>query len=187
MITFADLWLPILVSAVFVFVASSLIHMALQIHKGDYEKLPNEAAFLDSLRKAGVRPGQFMFPCPGSMKEMGSAEMQAKFQQGPVGSMVVRPSGPPFMGKALGQWFAFCLVVAVFVAYLSKPLGHGAEGMVVFRRAGIAAVLGYAFSSVTDSIWKGVKWGTTLKFIFDGIVYAIVTGATFAWLWPATA
>jgi hypothetical protein len=186
MTTLADLWLPILVSAVFVFVASSLIHMVLQIHKGDYEKLPDEASALQALRAAGVRPGQFMFPCPSSMKDCGSPEMIAKWQEGPVGTLVMRPNGAPGMGKALGQWFAFCLVVSVFVAYLTGlALPPGADAMRVFRIAGTVAVLGHAFSSVNDSIWKGIRWRTTLKFVFDGIVYGLVTGAAFAWLWPA--
>ena len=43
------------------------------------------------------------------------------------------------------------------------------------------------FTSVNDSIWKGVSWCVTSKFMFDGVVYALVTGATFAWLWPAAA
>jgi hypothetical protein len=190
MTTLAALWLPILLSAVFVFLASSVIHMALQIHKADYKRLPNEEAALDALRKAGVSPGQFMFPCPasGKMKDCGSPEMVAKFQQGPVGTLVMRQNGMPTLGPALGQWFAFCLVVSVFVAYLTGlALAPGAAGMQVFRIAGAAAMLGHASTSVCDSIWKGVAWGTTLKFVFDGVVYALVTGATFAWLWPAAA
>jgi hypothetical protein len=94
-----SLVLPILLSAVFVFVVSSLIHMVLQIHKGDYRKLPNEDAVLDAMRSAGVQPGQFMFPCPTSMKDMGSPEMVAKYRRGPIGSLIVRPSGDIGMGR----------------------------------------------------------------------------------------
>lgn len=188
MTTLAALWLPILLSAVFVFVASSVIHMALPMHKSDYKKLPNEASLLDAIRKVGVSPGEYLFPCPNSMKEMGSPEMLAKFNQGPVGSLVVRPSGPPCMGKALGQWFAFCLVISLFVAYLTGiAVAPGTDYMRVFRIAGTVAVLGYAFSNVTNSIWKGVSWGVTLKFAIDGVIYGLVTAGTFGWLWPAAA
>ncbi len=58
----ASLGLAILLSAVFVFLASSVVHMALSIHAGDYQKLPNEDAVLDGLREAKVTPGQYMFP-----------------------------------------------------------------------------------------------------------------------------
>ena len=42
----ADLWLPILVAAVLVFVVSSVIHMVLQYHKPDYRKLAKEEEVL---------------------------------------------------------------------------------------------------------------------------------------------
>ncbi len=184
--TLAALWLPILLSAVFVFVASSLIHMVLQLHKGDYEKLANEDAVLGSLRQLGVAPGQYMFPCAGSMKEFGTPEMQAKVAQGPVGTIIVRGKDCMNIGKALGQWFALTLAVSVVVAYVTG-LARGPGGPDVFRIASAVALAAYAFASVDSSIWKGVSWGTTAKFVLDGVVYALVTGATFAWLWPATA
>ncbi len=185
MVELASLWLPILLSAVFVFLASSVIHMALPIHKGDYKKLPQEDQVLDALRPV-VPAGQYMFPCADSMKDMGSPEMVAKFQRGPVGMMIVRPPASLNMGKSLGIWFVFCIVIGVCTAYVSGlVLGPGDER--VFRVAGTVAMLCHAFSSVNDSIWKGVRWATTFKFVFDGVVYGLVTGATFAWLWPAMA
>lgn len=81
-------------------------------------------------------------------------------------------------------------MISVFVAYLTSlalPLGTKHDYMKVFRIAGTVAVLGYAFSNVTDSIWKGVSWAITLRFVFDGIVYGLVTAGTFGWLWPASA
>jgi hypothetical protein len=183
MVTLAALWLPILVAAVFVFLASSVIHMALPIHKGDYRKLPDEDRVLDGLRGV-VPPGQYMFPLAESMREMGSPAMVEKFRRGPVGTMILRPPGGVGMGKALVAWFGFCLVVSLGVAYLTGLVLPAGDAR-VFRVATTAAVFCYAFSSVSDSIWKGVSWTTTLKFLFDGCVYALVTGAVFAWLWPA--
>lgn len=180
------LWLPILLAAVLVFVASSLLHMVVPIHKGDYRKMPDEAETLAALRQANLPPGQYMFPCPSSMKDMASPEMLAKFAQGPVGTLVLRPNGAPTMGKALVQWFVFCVLVSLLVAYVSGlALPRGAGAMPVLRITSACAFLGYAFASVTDSIWKGIDWTTTAKFVFDGLVYALVTGAAFAWLWPA--
>ena len=57
MVTLASLWLPILVSAVFVFIASSLIHMVLQSHNKDYGMIPDEDGFLELLRRSGGEPG----------------------------------------------------------------------------------------------------------------------------------
>ena len=53
MVSLADLWLPILLSAVLVFVASSLIHMVLGWHRHDFKKFGAEDAVMDALRLTG--------------------------------------------------------------------------------------------------------------------------------------
>ncbi|MFQ5738239.1 MAG: hypothetical protein ACE5JX_04460 [Acidobacteriota bacterium] len=180
-----DLWLPILLAAVFVFIVSSILHMVLPIHKGDYLKLPGEGKVLEEMRTQGVPPGGYMFPCAGSMKEMATPEMMEKYKKGPVGFLTVVPSGVPAMTKNLIQWFLYSVVVGVVVAYVARlGLSQGAAYMEVFRMTGSVAILGYAVSHIPDSIWKGLSWRTTLKFIFDGIVYGLVTAGTFGWLWP---
>jgi hypothetical protein len=176
MVPLLDLWLPILVAAVLVFVVSSVLHMALPIHKGDMKKLPGEEAILAAMRGQNVAPGS----------DMGSPEMLAKMNQGPVGNMNVLPNGPWAMGKSLTQWFLLSVVISACAAYLAGlVLGPGADGKTVFRLTSTAALLGYAFSHAQDSIWKGVAWGISAKFFFDGLLYALATGAAFAWLWPA--
>jgi len=180
-----DLWLPILLSAVFVFIVSSVLHMVLPIHKGDYKKLPGEDTVLGAMREQGVEPGCYMFPCPGSMKDMGSPEMIEKYQQGPVGFMTVIRSGPPAMGKSLVLWFLYSVLISLFVAYVAAlGLPRGADYRKVFRVTGTVAVVAYALSNIPNSIWKGERWMITFKFIFDGVVYGLVTAGTFGWLWP---
>ncbi|MBZ0153115.1 MAG: hypothetical protein K8J09_16450 [Planctomycetes bacterium] len=188
MTSLVSLWLPIVLSAVFVFVVSSLIHMVLHFHQSDYSKLPDEDGVLDALRQRSVGPGQYMFPCAASMKDYQSPEMQAKLQRGPTGHLIVHGGHCVNMGKALGQWFAFCLVIGLLVAYVGGlTLAPGSEGMRVFRITATIAIMAHAFSSVPDSIWKGIRWATTWRFVFDGVLYGLTTGATFAWLWPAAA
>lgn len=179
------LWLPLLLSAVFVFLVSSVLHMLVPIHKGDWQKLAGEDAVMDFLREQGVRPGQYMFPACGDMKDMKSPEQIAKFSRGPVGHLTIIPSGPPSMNKSLVQWFLHTLLVGVFVAYLCHhALAPGASYLAVFRLAGTSAFLAYGVGVISDSIWKGQPWCTTLKFVFDGLVYGLVTAGTFAWQWP---
>jgi len=187
MVSLADLWLPILTAAVFVFLVSSVMHMCIPIHKSDYEELPDEDRVKDSLREAGVGPGAYVFPHCESMKDLGTPETLEKFKKGPVGFMIIQPNGPPTMGKALGQWFVFTIVISVFVAYLGSlsGLAVGADGMAVFRFTATVAFLGYGMGSVCDSIWKGIAWVVTAKFLFDGALYALATGAAFMWLWPS--
>ncbi|MGQ0553356.1 MAG: hypothetical protein ACT4PU_09060 [Planctomycetota bacterium] len=180
------LWLPILAAGVFVFLVSSVLHMVIPIHKNDFLQLPNEDKVMAALRASGVRPGQYMFPRANSMKECSSPEMQAKFKQGPVGSIIVLPDGMPSIGKALLLWFIFSLLMGAFAGYLAwHTLGQGAPYLTVFRVTGTVAFVGYGASCIIDSIWKGVSWGTTFKFMVDGMLYALVTGGAFGWLWPA--
>ena len=42
MTALADLWLPLLLATVFIFIASSIIHMTPLWHKNDFPPLPNE-------------------------------------------------------------------------------------------------------------------------------------------------
>lgn len=178
------LWLPILLSAVFVFVASSIMHMVLPYHKSDYQKLPDEDKVRDVLRSVSVQRGLYMFPhC--SHEQMKSPETAAKFKQGPVGTLTILPSAPPNMGKYLGLWFAFCLVVGVFAAYLAgRTLAPGTHYLQVFRVAGTAAFLAYGVGNLANGIWKGLPWSVVIKEVIDGLVFALLTGGTFGWRWP---
>jgi len=181
-----DLWLPIVLSAVFVFVASSILHMVIPIHKGDFKKLPGEEKLLAEMRAQGIERAEYLFPCPSSMKDMATPEMLAKYKQGPVGFMTVVPSGEPGMGKQLTQWFVYSILISVFTAYVARlALGDGVPYLAVFRITGTVAILAYAAGHISNSIWKGVPWTTTLKFVFDGVVYGLLTAGTFGWLWPA--
>ena len=179
------LWLPILLSAVIVFIASSIIHMALPIHKSDYRKLPDEAKVLDILHASGVTPGrEYRFPfC--TQKEMKSPEAIEKFKRGPVGLLVIMPSGEPKMGKFLGQWFLYCVLVSIFTACLTgRTRMPGVGFSAVFHVAGLTAFIGYSLAQLQNSIWRGVTWGVTLKHMLDGVIYGLLTAGTFAWLWP---
>ena len=185
MVYLPELWMPIVLSAVLVFVVSSILHMVLPFHKSDYRKLPDEEKVMDALRAAGVTPGPaYHFPhC--EHKDMKSPEMTEKFKKGPIGLLTMFPSGPPAMGKFLGMWFLYCLLVAVFTAYLTgRTVAPGTVYLAVFRVAGTVAFMGYGLGHFVDSVWKGQTWGVTFKHMFDGLVYALLTAGTFGWLWP---
>jgi hypothetical protein len=181
-----DLWLPIVVAAVLVFVVSSVIHMVLSVHAGDYGKVDGEQGVLDAMREAGVSRGTYMFPGCSSYKEMAEPEMMAKFERGPVGYMIVLPPGVPNVGKSLIQWFLLSIVIGVLAAYVGHhALSPGASFGAVLRITASVGIAGYALGAIQDSIWKGVPWGITVKFVIDGVLYGLATGIAFAWLWPA--
>src|SRR5256886_15773372 len=139
MVPLTALWLPILLSAIIVFVASSIMHMVLPYHRSDYQRLPDEDKLLAALRAAGLKRGLYIFPfC--THKEMKSPALIEKYKQGPVGMMTVLPSGPPVMPKFLSMWFVYCLIIGFFVAYLTgRTVTPGAHYLAVFRVAGTAA------------------------------------------------
>ena len=184
MVSLTALWLPILLAAVIVFIASSIMHMVLPYHRSDYRKLPDEDKVVGVLRGAGLTRGLYHFPFT-THKEMKSPEVQEKFKQGPVGFVTVMPSGPMNMGKFLGLWFGFCVVVGIFVAYLAAhTVTPGAPYRHVFRVVGTAAFLAYGVGTLSNGIWKGVPWSMVMKECVDGLVYALLTAGTFGWLWP---
>ncbi len=185
MVSIMSLWLPILLSAIFVFVVSSIIHMFLSYHKNNFKKVPNEAGVMDALRPFNISPGDYMLPLCSGPAEMKSPEFTEKLKKGPVVAMTVFPNGPFAMTGSLILWFLYSLVVGVFAAYISgHALAPGAAYLNVFRFAGCTAFLGYALALLHDSIWYKRCWATTFKFMFDGLIYGLLTGGTFGWLWP---
>jgi len=183
MISIVSLWMPIVVSALFVFLVSSVMHMALKYHKADYRQLPDEARQIEALR--GLPPGYYNFPYCTSMKDMGSPEMLDKFRRGPVGMLTVLPSGPPAMGKYLGLWFVYILLVSLFSGYLASfTVSAGSDYLAVFRVVGTAAFMAYGLANMVDSIWRGLPWSNTIRGTIDGLIYALVTAGAFGWLWP---
>jgi hypothetical protein len=156
--------------------------MVLPYHRTEYQQLPEEDKLLAALRTASLKRGLYIFPfC--THKNMKSPEVQEKYKQGPVGMLTVFPSGPPVMGKFLGLWFAYCLLIAFFTAYLTgHTVAFGARYLTVFRVAGTAAFMSYGLGPLVNGIWKGQPW--SIKEAFDGLVYALLTAGTFGWLWP---
>jgi hypothetical protein len=185
MVGIIELWLPILLSAVFVFIISSIIHTVTPWHKSDYPKLPNEDKVMDALRPLAIPPGDYMMPCPSSSKDMRSPEFLEKMKKGPVAIFTVIPNGPPRMAKNLVQWFLYSVVVGIFAAYVAgRALTPGAEYLSVFRFAGVTAFVGYSLALWQFSIWYHRSWKTTIKATVDGFIYGLLTAGTFGWLWP---
>jgi hypothetical protein len=184
MVPLSALSLPILLSAVIIFVASSVMHMLLRYHASDSSQLPDEDKILATLRAAHLGRGLYVFPfC--TPKEMKSPATIEKFKQGPVGHLTIVPSGPPALPKYLLLWFVYCLVIGFFVAYLTAhTVPNGAPYPAVFRVAGTAAFLAYGLGQLSNAIWKGQTWSATIKEVIDGLVYGLLTGGTFGWLWP---
>ena len=183
MVPIASLWLPILLSAVVVFFVSFLLHSVLPFHRSDYSKAPTEDAALDALR--GTPVGNYMIPHSRGPADRKDPTFMEKMKRGPIALITVLPSPPPSIAKNLVLWFIYCIVVGTFAAYISgRALPPGTLYPDVFRFAGATTFMGYGLALAQDSIWFGKKWSTTIKSTVDSLIYALLTGGIFGWLWP---
>jgi len=179
------LWLPILGSAVLVFIASSILHMATKWHASDYRPVPNEPAFRGAVGPLAIPPGDYMVPRAQSMEEMKSAEFKEKMTSGPVMIFTVFPPGSMSMGRSLGLWFVHLIIIGIFSAYIAgRALPPGASYLDVFRFAGATAFIAHAVAAWPMWIWYHRNLGTTIKSTIDGLVYGMLTAGVFGWLWP---
>jgi hypothetical protein len=188
MVSIAQLWLPIIVSAVGVFIASSLIHMVFKWHNSDYLKLANEDAVRAAIRAGNAGVGQYVMPHCTDHKDFRKPEMQQKFVEGPNGFIVLRPTGLPGMGRSLGLWFALTLAIAFIVAAVAHAaLTPQSSSMQVFHLTAIVTLLAYGGGSVQNGIWMGKTWGSVLKDLLDALIFGAITGCAFTCLWPHAA
>ncbi|HYC72532.1 MAG TPA: hypothetical protein VEB66_15085 [Opitutaceae bacterium] len=179
-----SLWLPILLSAVVVFVISSLVHMVFKWHAADYGRFENEEAIRVAIRGAHPAPGRYVIPFCGGMKDMASEAMKQKYAEGPVGHVTMLPNGQPNMGKYLGMWFLLSVLVSAVAAFLAvKAYGLGAPALGAAKMAGAVAFVGYGFGTLQESVWMGRPWSATIKYLIDAALYAVGTAAVFYFLW----
>lgn len=183
MVSLVSLWLPILLSAVAVFILSSLVWMVLPWHKKDFRGVPNEPGAREALRDAA--PGLYVIPYCAERREMQSPEHKKKLAEGPVAMLTVMSKGDPAMSRQLVLWFLWTVVVSLTAAYLAgRTLEPGEAYLQVFRVVGTTTWLAYSWAYVSEGIWFGRPWGHVAKQLGDGLLYALVTAGFFGWLWP---
>jgi hypothetical protein len=184
---FGSLWLPVVVSAVVVWLLSAILHMALKYHKADYKKLPDEEAVGAALRKDAPPPGVYVIPHVADHSQMKDPAVRARYDRGPVAIITMLQNGAPAMPKYLVLWFLFCFLVSYVTAYVARhALTPATDGLTVLRITGTVAFVGYGFAAFQDSIWKAIPWANSLRALVDSALYALATGLAFMYLWPGT-
>jgi len=183
MVSLLDLWLPILLAALVVQVASTMIHMALPFwHTADYRHVDDDRTFVEGAR--GLQSGLYLFP---RLVPKPTAEQKAEWESGPTGLMYLRNPARFSFGRTIAIYSLYCLVSAVFVAYIaSETLPAGTPYLRVFQIAGAAGTIFWSFgNNISDAIWYGKPWPVAFKYVIDGLLYGLLMGGVFGWLWPA--
>jgi len=181
------LLLPILAAAIGVFLASFVTHMLLPYHRTDVRKLPTdkEDVVLEALQRIAVAPGDYAVPHAGGPAGMRDPAFVAKATRGPLAFMTVAPGAAPAMGRYLAVWFVYCVIVSACAALLVwQIVGRGGSAMLSFHYGSLISALSYGMALPQHSIWYRRSWATTFKSLFDSVIYGVVTGGMFAWLWP---
>src|SRR5262245_16007129 len=153
-VTFASLWLPILLAAVAVWFWAFLSWAVLPLHKRDFGKLPNEDGFLNSMKSMGIPQGAYGFPYCSDNKERNNPEFVAKWKSGPAGMLNVwNPNASMGMNMVLS--FLVYLIVSAMIAYLAASAGmpRGAGFSRALQVIGTAGVLAYTFAALPQMIW----------------------------------
>jgi len=110
-VSLGALWLPVLLAAVLSFAGSAIVWTAFHWHDADWKLIPDEGAFLEALRKAGLATGQYMFPHmdpKAADKKAQQRVWEERYAQGPVGVLFFGKPGRMNMGKTMGQ-MVLCL------------------------------------------------------------------------------
>ena len=185
-VTLPQLWLPILLSGVLAWLASSLVHILLKFHNRDYQMLANEDAVAAAIRAGKPDKGIHALPYCTDMKQMGDPDMQRRFAEGPVAFVTIFDDGLPAMGKLMVQQFAYFVIGALLIGYCATlALPAGAPYLAVLQFVSATGFLAYGWATIPYSIWYGHPWPVTLRFLLDALIYGFVTAGTFGWLWPA--
>lgn len=176
-------WLPIVLSAVFVFFASFLAWAVLPYHHKEWKRVSDERGLQGAFIELGLGPGQYSVPHGGS-ERLKEPEYKEMIERGPIVFMNVL-SGSPNMGKNMALSLVLNLVIATFVAYLlSFTVLPGDSYLHVFRIAGVAGVLAYTSGGLLNDIWFAKPGRAILTATLDGIVFGLIVAGTFGWLWP---
>lgn len=177
-----ELWLPILVSAIVVFIMSALVWTVLPWHKKDYAKLGDESSASAALK--GLTPGAYVLPHVADPAEFKKDSVRKRYEEGPNAFITIVPNGTPNMGPKLVLSFLFNLLVGIICAYLlSRFLAPGAPYLEVFRLTGTTAFIAYGVAYFQESIWFGRPWSLLAKNLFDALLYGLLTGGVFGWLY----
>lgn len=178
-----SLWLPIVASAVAVWIAAAVVWMVLPHHRGDTSALPDENAFISAVRSLNIPPGRYTFPHCADRAMQKDPEFQRKWKEGPAGEFNLWR--PVSMGRNLALTFLVYLVISFAVGYIAAfTLRPGDSFAHVFQVTATAGILGHAFGHLPGGIWFQHGRNAILATLIDGVAFGLIVGLIFALFWP---
>lgn len=177
----AELWLPIVLSAVALFFVSFLSWMVLGLHLKDWRNPPDEAKLTQAIIDCGLERGaSYMLPGCGDPARMKDPAFQKRLADGPNGIITVFEKND--MGRNLVLTFLYFAVTSFCLAYLGEiGLPRGTSFLTVFRFFTAAGLLTHLAAMVPQAVWfKNRIVGHTI----EAITYALVLGGIFGAMWP---
>lgn len=180
----SHLWLPILLASFGVWFWSMVSCMLLALHKRDWKKLPDEAAFADAVRPLNVAPGVYGFPHCEGPKSYKDPVFLEKWKAGPVGILNVWNPNPSMGGTMLatiGVYLGLSGLMA-YSAFAALPHATHAKAFQVLGSMGVAA---YSFAFLPTMIWHQAECRAKVTAVVDGVIQGLIAGAIFAAFWPA--
>ena len=185
MTPFLSLLLPVVVAAAVVFVLSSIVHMAMPWHKSDYGNVPSDDAAMAAIRSLSLAPGDYAVPNPRLPGGGKNPDFISNFERGPSFHMTVMDPARMNMGKYMGTWFLFNLLVSAIAGWVTGSIvAPGGDAHAAFHFSAIVTACSYGLGAWPLSIWYHRKWSTAFKGTFDAFLYGLATGAVFMWMWP---
>ena len=180
-----DLWLPIVLTAVALFVLSSLAWTVLPHHTGDFKEIPDPDAWREALAKQGVTSGSYMYPFTEDRAQMKSDDFKQRYTDGPWCLLTAWPARPNMPRNMLVTllYFGVVAILIAYVTYEARPLG--ASFAEVFQVSFTAGALAFLGNGLLNAVWFGkpIRWIITDT--ADCLAYALAAGVLFAVLWPA--
>jgi hypothetical protein len=177
------LWLPIVLSAVVVFVLSAASHMVLPWRRNEWGRITEFGPLQGAVR--GLAPGLYAFPAAPDQRQQLSKEWMARWAQGPSGWLTLAAPGPISMGRNMALSLLVFLAVATVDAYLAfHALGYAPHRRAVLRLVSAVSFMAFALGPIFNSIWYSRPWRAYLSDVVDAILFSAATGGIFALLWP---
>jgi len=171
-----------LLAGIVVFFWGAFAHMVLPLGKMGVHRIPNEEPVIGAMRDTIHEPGFYFFPgkdMSGQVSESEEQAWQSKVKQGPVGVIIIRPSGGEAMSpRQLRTELATNLVSALLAAFLLTFVRTGYWGRVLFVT--LLGVFGFLTISVPYWNWYGFPADFTVAESIDQVAGWFLAGLVLA-------